>query len=56
MPQASESETKARSRESGGTGLGLSIAVTIVKAHKGTLTVNSKIDVGSEFVLTLPLS
>jgi heavy metal sensor kinase len=46
---------KARSREAGGTGLGLSIARSIAEAHKGTLTVRSTLNEGSEFTLSLPL-
>lgn len=47
---------KARSREAGGTGLGLAIARSIAEAHNGTLAVQSEINEGSEFTLTLPLS
>lgn len=39
-----------------GIGLGLAIAQQIVIAHNGTLTVNSKIGHGSEFVVTLPVA
>lgn len=46
---------KARSRQLGGTGLGLSIVKHIALAHKGTVTVNSKINKGSVFSLILPL-
>jgi len=46
---------KARSRQLGGTGLGLSIVKHIALAHKGTVTVSSKIDKGSIFSLILPL-
>ncbi len=46
---------KARSRQLGGTGLGLSIVKHIALAHKGTVTVSSKINKGSVFSLTLPL-
>ncbi|MBF0318497.1 MAG: HAMP domain-containing histidine kinase [Nitrospirae bacterium] len=37
-----------------GTGLGLSIAETIIKAHGGTICVESRIDVGSSFTVVLP--
>lgn len=47
---------KARSRETGGTGLGLSIALGAIKFHGGTITVNSEPNIGSEFIITLPLA
>jgi signal transduction histidine kinase len=37
-----------------GTGLGLSLSYDIVKAHGGTLEVNSKEGEGSEFIILLP--
>jgi signal transduction histidine kinase len=37
-----------------GTGLGLSLSYDIVKAHGGTLEVNSQEGVGSEFIVRLP--
>lgn len=46
---------KARSREIGGSGLGLSIARTIFTAHGGDITCTSEPDVGSMFVITLPV-
>jgi len=45
---------KARSRKLGGTGLGLAIVKHIVQAHGGWITVESKVDAGSEFVIHLP--
>lgn len=40
-----------------GTGLGLSLSYDIiVKAHKGTININSKEGEGSEFIITLPVS
>ena len=43
-------------REYGGTGLGLPISRKLVELHGGTLTVSSKIDKGSVFTFTVPLS
>ena len=37
-----------------GSGLGLSIVKALVEAHKGSITVNSKLGVGTEFVIELP--
>jgi two-component system phosphate regulon sensor histidine kinase PhoR len=39
-----------------GSGLGLALAREIVRLHGGDITVESKLDQGSEFVLTLPAS
>lgn len=45
-----------RSRASGGTGLGLAITKWVAQAHGGDLTVSSRLDRGSTFTLSLPLS
>ena len=46
---------RARSRESGGTGLGLSIVRNVAKAHGGSVSVKSKVGVGSTFSISLPV-
>jgi two-component system, OmpR family, phosphate regulon sensor histidine kinase PhoR len=47
---------KARSRKSGGTGLGLSIVKHIVLAHRGNITVRSRLNQGSVFSVVLPVA
>ena len=44
---------KARSGNKTGTGLGLSIVKTIIDQHNETITVNSAINKGTEFIFTL---
>ena len=46
---------KSRSRETGGTGLGLNIAQWIAHAHHGVIEVESEPNVGSTFVVRLPV-
>ena len=44
-----------RSRNTGGTGLGLAIVKAIVQAHHGSIQVESQLDRGSKFTVTLPI-
>lgn len=44
----------SRSRLTGGSGIGLTIAKAIVEAHKGTISVESKIGEGTVFTVKLP--
>jgi signal transduction histidine kinase len=43
-------------RAPAGSGLGLSIALAIVRSHGGTLTVQSRLSVGTTFTIMLPRS
>ena len=45
---------KGRSRSMGGTGLGLAIVKHIIRTMGGMIEVHSKVDEGSEFLITLP--
>jgi OmpR-family two-component system manganese-sensing sensor histidine kinase len=46
----------SRSRESGGVGLGLAIAKAIVDNHHGKIEIQSELEKGSKFSITLPAS
>ena len=46
---------KARSRSTGGSGLGLSIVRSMVERNKGTIQVESTVDVGTTFYLEFPV-
>ncbi|MNY58683.1 Sensor protein ZraS [compost metagenome] len=39
-----------------GTGLGLSIVFSIIEKHKGHIDVLSKLNEGTEFIITLPVN
>ncbi len=45
---------KSRSRKTGGAGLGLTIVKKLVEAHGGTISVESKLGVGTKFRISLP--
>ncbi len=45
---------KARSRDVGGTGLGLAIVKHIVKSLDGNIVVESELNKGTEFIVTIP--
>jgi signal transduction histidine kinase len=47
--------TTSRSRESGGLGVGLALVREIITRHQGVVNVESELDVGSTFTLSLPL-
>jgi signal transduction histidine kinase len=44
----------SRNSQTGGTGLGLSIAYKIIKSHKGTMDIQTELNKGCTFIITLP--
>ncbi|WP_408955912.1 two-component system histidine kinase PnpS [Natroniella sp. ANB-PHB2] len=46
---------KARTRKQGGTGLGLSIVKHIVRQYNGEIDVESKLEQGTKFIISLPI-
>lgn len=46
---------KSLSRRCEGSGIGLSLVSSLVKMHGGTISVKSKLGVGSEFIVELPV-
>lgn len=47
--------TPFKTFKQGGTGLGLAIAHEIITAHDGTIKVSSTEEVGTEFIITIPI-
>lgn len=45
---------KSRSRNTGGSGIGLYVVKNIVEAHRGIITVESKVNKGSKFTIKIP--
>ena len=48
--------SRTRASAAGGSGLGLSIVAALVAAHRGSVTVNSRVGVGTNFAVHLPLA
>lgn len=45
--------SKSRTRKTGGAGLGLAVVKTIIERHGWSISVNSTVGVGTEFVIHL---
>lgn len=48
--------TKRKDNEQSGSGIGLDLVNYLTKSHGGSITVNSEYGVGSEFIVTLPIT
>lgn len=46
---------RSRSRQTGGTGIGLAVTAEVIRGHGGQIEVQSQPDVGSTFIIRLPL-
>lgn len=46
---------KSRNRDTGGSGIGLAIVKSLIDAHNWDIDVNSELDIGTEFVLYIPI-
>jgi len=45
----------SRNRQTGGSGIGLAIVKAIVEAHDGSVEVESTVNAGTKFIVTLPM-
>ncbi len=45
---------ESRNKNSGGTGLGLAIVKDLVDSHDGKIAVRSKVDIGTDFIISIP--
>lgn len=54
LPHVFKRGIKGKTQPEKGSGLGLAISMEIIKRHKGSITVQSKVGKGSTFTITLP--